>query len=199
MEFILCAALLSSQAEVGDWYATGGVFLENVEYDVPSIDFGGGLVSNPFTIEFDQETSFRFGVGTRLNENFNLEFNFGSGSGEITESSGGLYGYAEYDYTTFGAMLAYPIEASEKLTFTPKAGLGFTQLEGGFLVADSFGDFVFATIDDSDLTLKLEASAEYSISESANIFAGYRIETTDLSSNGEVSNSGLIFGAQFSF
>lgn len=199
MEFMLCAALLSSQVEVGDWYMTGGIFLENVEYDVPSIDFGGGLVTSPFTVEFDSETSFRLGVGTRLSENFNLELDFGTGSGVITDSEGSLFGTADYDYTTFGAMLACPIHASEKFTFTPKAGLGVTQLEGGFFIADTFGNFIFAGVDESDLTLKFEASAEYSISESGNIFAGYRIETIDLSENGELSNSGLIFGAQFSF
>lgn len=198
MDFMLCAALLSAQTEVGEWYATGGVFLENVEYDVPAIDFGG-FISNPFTLEFDQETSFRVGAGTRLNEQFNLELEFGLGSGEITDAAPGVVGYAEYDYTTFGAMLTYPIAVTDQFTFTPKAGVGFTEAEGGFIVIDQFGNGVLAVIDDSAFSFKLEASAEYAISESANIFAGYRLETTDFSENGDLANSGLIFGAQFSF
>ena len=198
MNFMICAALLSAQTEVGEWYATGGVFLENVEYDVPAIDFGG-FITPSFTLEFDQETSFRVGAGTRLNEQFNLELQLGSGSGNGASDLGGILAAAEYDYTTFGAMLTYPIAVTDQFTFTPKAGVGFTQAEGAFIFIDQFGDFIAAAIDDSAFSFTLEASADYAISESANIFAGYRIETTDFSENGDLANTGLIFGAQFSF
>ena len=179
MDFMLCAALLAADA-TSDWYIVGGAYLEEVEVEGLSIG---------------DETGLRIGFGKSLNEELDLEFEFGTNEFSYTDA----FTDATFDYTHFSAMIGYNIPMNDTFTIVPKAGLGLTDLD----VNVDDVDFGILTGSQTELTWKLGVHAEYRINESLIANIGYRFETTavDIAGFGELDldSSGLMFGVQFSF
>ena len=182
-----------TQFDTGNWYLTGGLYMETVDYE---LTFAGG---NRDSLEFEDAVSFRLGVGKSISDDWNIEFEFGFGDSNWD----GIFLYTdgssdqvrlEYEYFQASALMCYQMDVSDTFTVVPKFGLGFTN--GDFTLTDSFGS---ASVSESELTIKFGIHAEFELSETADLFAGYRHEFTDFGSGDEFTSTGLIFGAKFSF
>ena len=90
--FLVSCLMMLGAAEESDWYFTAGAFLETSEL---KSDYLG-------TVKFNDESAFRFGLGTKLNEHWNLEFEFGTSEAYGIDSFGDPV-FAEYSQSCFGA------------------------------------------------------------------------------------------------
>ncbi len=189
----LCIFDEPAQADASNWYLTGGLYMETVDFEVT---FAGG---NRDTLEFDDDVAFRFGVGKQIDEDWNIEFEFGFGEsdfeGTFLFTDGSIDQVRlEYEYVQAAALMCYQMNVSDTFKVVPKAGLGFTNVD--LTATDSFGS---SSVSETELTFKFGIHAEFELSETADLFAGYRHEFTDFDDDTESTSTGLIFGVTISF
>ena len=190
----LCIFDEPAQADASNWYLTGGLYMETVDFE---FTFDGG---NRDTLEFDDDVSFRFGVGKPIAENWNIEFELGFGEAKWDGTLIFIDGSTErtrleYEYFQAAALMCYQMNVSDALKVVPKAGLGFTNADFTTTL-DSLGSY---SDSETELTFKFGIHAEFELSETADLFAGYRHEFTDFEDDTESTSTGFIFGAKISF
>ena len=182
MLFRSCAALLSASSMADDWSLSAGLYQEELEVE--------GLT-------LDDETGYRIGFGRSLNEEFDLELEFGVNDFSYSDGFGGTL---SLDYIQFGAMVGYKIPLNDSFTLLPKAGLGVVR--GDLDLDDPFLG-ITATGSSTELIWKFGIHAEYEINDSLTANVGYRMENTTVDIDGlgdfDVDSSGLMFSVQFSF
>ena len=182
--FHIPCLMLFGFAEESNWYFTAGAFLETSEL---KSDYLG-------KVDFDDESTFRFGLGTKINEDWNLEFEFGTSEAYGIDSFGDPV-FAEYSQSCF--MVSRPVAIDEKVNLSPRAGIGITSWDLLFL--DGLG---FVNSDSgTDVTTIFGLNLEVEVSENLQVYGGYRMQFTDVGGlyNAEATQSGLMFGASFSF
>ena len=182
-----------AQSDTSEWYLTGGLFMESVDYE---LTFAGG---DRDTIEFDDAVAFRLGIGKPISDDWNIELEFGFGDsdfeGTFLFTDGSIDDVRlEYEYFQAAALMCYQMNVSDTFKVVPKAGLGFTN--GDFTYTDSSSS---SSVSETELTFKFGIHAELEMSDTANLFAGYRHEFTDFEDDDEFTSTGFIFGARFSF
>ena len=190
----LCTFDESAQADASKWYLTGGLYQETVDFE---LTFAGG---NRDTLEFEDDLAFRFGVGKPISEDWNIEFEFGFGESDWDGTLIFIDGSTErarleYEYFQAAALMCYQMNVSDTFKVVPKAGVGFTNAEFTSIL-DSLGS---DSESETEMTFKFGIHAEFALSDTTELFAGYRQEFTDFEDDTEATSTGLIFGARISF
>ena len=182
--FLVSCLMLLGASEESNWYFTASAFLETSEL---KSDYLG-------TVKFDDESAFRFGLGTKLNEDWNLEFEFGTSEAYGIDSFDDPV-FAEYSQSCF--MVSRAIAIDEKVSLSPRAGIGITSWDLLFL--DGFGSVNADS--GTDVTTIFGLNMEIEIADNVQVYGGYRMQFTDVGGlyNAEATQSGLMFGASFSF
>ena len=122
----LCTFDEPAQADASNWYLTGGLYQETVDFE---LTFAGG---NRDTLEFEDDLAFRIGVGKPISEDWNIEFEFGFGESDWDGTLIFIDGSTErarleYEYFQAAALMCYQMNVSD----TFKVHVIFSDTEEG--------------------------------------------------------------------